>query len=115
MNRTPISIIQNPFANIIRESINSVFEDVVVRPTESQIANAVEDLQYTLDIDSQRCPISMDSFNEGDAISRIRHCGHVFGRSALRNWFSRSVRCPVCRYDIPADVQQRIDSWVYPH
>ena len=37
---------------------------------------------------------------EGDEVTRIRSCGHVFHTQSIRNWFSNRVRCPVCRYDI---------------
>ena len=47
-----------------------------------------------------RCPISLDDFNNGDQLLRIRRCGHVFGNLSLRSWFNSNVRCPVCRFDI---------------
>ena len=42
----------------------------------------------------------MEEFNHGERICQIKHCGHIFREEALRNWFRRNVRCPVCRYDI---------------
>ena len=30
----------------------------------------------------------------------IRQCGHIFVENDLRQWFTRNVRCPLCRYDI---------------
>jgi hypothetical protein len=45
-----------------------------------------------------QCAICQDSVTV-DA-TRIRHCHHVFHRTCLNTWFSMSVRCPVCRYDI---------------
>ena len=46
------------------------------------------------------CPITLEEFNHGERICQIKQCGHIFREEALRNWFRRNVRCPVCRYDI---------------
>jgi hypothetical protein len=78
------------------------FTNVVVRPTERQIIDATQLLNYT---DSETynnttCPITMEEFNNGEQICQIKHCGHNFREEALRNWFTTNVRCPVCRYDI---------------
>lgn len=90
-------LISNQIANL---------QDVPVFPTNEQIQQATVDYLYS---DSpnllgnehpDRCPITMDYFEEGDEVSRIIYCGHVFKKSALIRWFSNNVRCPVCRYDI---------------
>ena len=47
-----------------------------------------------------RCPITQQVFNDDDDVARIYHCGHVFNHSALRTWFDRDTRCPICRYDL---------------
>ena len=77
------------------------FEDVVVRPTAAQIHRATETIVcneshsvYTV------CPITLEPFTVGEEMCQIRHCSHIFKKTALMNWFSRNVRCPVCRYDI---------------
>ena len=49
---------------------------------------------------SSNCPITLDSFEEGEQICQIIHCGHCFSETAIKNWFRFNVRCPVCRYDI---------------
>ena len=77
-----------------------VFEDVIVCPTEQQITNATQIIDYSSEYNNMNCPITLDEFREGEQICRIRHCGHIFKEQALRNWFQRNVRCPVCRYDI---------------
>ena len=90
--------------NRFRNHYQTMFEDVVVRPTNLQIESAVEDFAYTIvDISENnytQCPITMETFEPEQMISRIRHCGHVFSHAGLRNWFMQNVRCPVCRYDI---------------
>ena len=78
------------------------FTNVVVRPSELQIIDATQLINYS---DSETynntsCPITMEEFNNGEQICQIKHCGHNFREDALRNWFTTNVRCPVCRYDI---------------
>jgi len=76
------------------------FEDVVVRPTEAQITRALETFAYSPMEEPHTCPITLEPIQEGEEVGRIRHCGHMFRRSAIEGWFLRNVRCPVCRYDI---------------
>lgn len=83
-------------------SIASLFQDVVVRPTQQQIDSATERLTFS-DIENPinlRCPITQEEFNPDDEVIQIRHCRHCFNPSSLNNWFNSNVRCPVCRYDI---------------
>jgi hypothetical protein len=87
---------------VLSPNRHRVFEDVIVRPTEQQITNATQIIDYSSEneYNNMNCPITLDEFTEGEQICRIRHCGHIFKEQALRNWFQRNVRCPVCRYDI---------------
>lgn len=76
-------------------------QDVIVRPTANQLNAALETMRYAQSARSHsRCPITLEDFAEGDEVTRIRPCGHVFHTQSIRNWFSNRVRCPVCRYDI---------------
>jgi hypothetical protein len=76
-------------------------QDVIVRPTANQLNAALETMRYSQSARSHsRCPITLEDFAEGDEVTRIRPCGHVFHTQSIRNWFSNRVRCPVCRYDI---------------
>jgi len=90
------------FPTTIRQHIQGFMEDVVVRPTQLQIDTAIEYITYdpSMNLLETRCPISLEDFAEGEQIMQIRHCRHVFKSSALRDWFSRNVHCPVCRFDI---------------
>jgi hypothetical protein len=76
------------------------FEDVVVRPSQVQIVRALDTFTYAPMEEAHTCPITLEPIQEGDEVCRIRHCGHIFRRSAIEGWFLRNVRCPVCRYDI---------------
>ena len=73
---------------------------VIVRPTPEQINIATEDISWNVDIGSDMCPITQEPFNSYDIVSRIHQCGHCFSQDGLRQWFTLSVYCPVCRYDI---------------
>jgi hypothetical protein len=66
----------------------------------AQIQTATRNIHYTTDLSYNICPISLEDFVENEEICQIKHCGHIFREEALRNWFRRNVRCPVCRYDI---------------
>ena len=68
--------------------------------TSSQIENATQTVTYHEMMNEERCPITLDNFTVGESICQIRHCGHIFKRDPLMNWFHRNVRCPVCRYDL---------------
>ena len=99
----------SPWTNVatnIFQTALPLFEDVIVRPTNFQIENAIETIVYDPSgqplqyLESTYCPITMEEFIPGHNLSRIRQCGHIFSQQALRNWFSANVRCPICRYDI---------------
>jgi hypothetical protein len=46
------------------------------------------------------CPITLEPIEVGANIMKITRCGHVFKEAALRRWFQRDSRCPVCRGSI---------------
>ena len=61
------------------------YENVVVSPSEEQIDEASELITYTRDMSnnySTRCPITLEDFQEGQAIRRIHHCNHTFNTIA---------------------------------
>jgi hypothetical protein len=72
--------------------------------SEIQIHDFTENFIYnTNDVSNTSvtvCPISLESFQEGDSILKIRHCGHIFKSVSLRQWFRRSSRCPLCRCNL---------------
>jgi len=86
--------------------INNLFQTfmnpVEVFPTIEQIERATRSVRYC-DIvrpNNSSCPISLDTFNEIDNVTIIRHCGHIFKTESLNTWFQSNCVCPVCRYDI---------------
>ena len=89
----------NIFTNI---NIPQAFQDVVISPSEEQINNATEVLEYddSTNLINTQCPITLGEFQAGDQIRRIIYCGHSFQNEAILNWFQTNVQCPICRYDI---------------
>jgi|UniRef100_A0A6C0JGG6 hypothetical protein len=81
--------------------INS-FENVVVSASNRDISNGVSIVRFgeILNPTNSTCPISLYSFRSNDNLSQINSCGHLFRTVDLRRWFSRNVRCPLCRFDI---------------
>ena len=73
---------------------SSFMEPVTVSPSVNQVNNSLEDFQNT----NSSCAVCQEVISSGAC--RIRQCGHVYHRSCIVNWFSMSVRCPVCRHDI---------------
>jgi len=87
--------------DIITQQFSNL-QDVPVFPTQEQIENATQEYNYNIDNNENinRCPITMENFEEGDEVLKIIPCGHLFKKEALLTWFQTNVRCPVCRYDI---------------
>jgi hypothetical protein len=63
--------------------------------TEIMAQNPTQD-----DVETDRCPISLETFRVGDVVCEILGCGHLFKRPSLMNWFRRNTTCPVCRYEL---------------
>lgn len=101
------NVIPRQNTNFINDTINHIlpglFADIVVHPTEQQIANATRTFVYTHNIDmslNTQCPITLEEFVPNETVCQIKHCRHTFKDASIKNWFRRNVRCPVCRYDI---------------
>ena len=93
---------------LFNEITGASLSPVTVIPTDRQIREATELIQYSSLFDPasaqepqySRCPISHEEFTANSRVFRICHCGHYFEPQSLLTWFRTSVRCPVCRYDI---------------
>ncbi len=71
------------------------------RLSPQQRAASIRNIRYSQDsMRDNICPISLSSFTEGEDVSQIIHCGHVFKPDSLDQWLSYSTCCPVCRYNI---------------
>jgi hypothetical protein len=96
------SILTNVLTQFLRPSslVNpGSLEPVIVRPTQTQIAETTEVSTASTHI-TDNCTICQDDFPSGSQIRKIRHCGHQFHKNCIDQWFERNVRCPVCRHDI---------------
>jgi hypothetical protein len=69
-------------------------DPVPVTASTNQINAGLETIQTA----SSPCAICQEPISSAGA--RIRACQHEYHRSCIVNWFSMSVRCPVCRHDI---------------
>jgi hypothetical protein len=69
-------------------------DPVPVTASTNQINAGLETIQTA----SSPCAICQEPISSGGA--RIRACQHEYHRTCIVNWFSMSVRCPVCRHDI---------------
>lgn len=90
------------FEFIPTTDFSNFFQNVPVSPTEEQINRASRTLIYNSNepLQYNSCPITIESFQDGESVMILNHCGHAFREDAIRNWFSNNVRCPVCRHDI---------------
>jgi len=73
---------------------NNTMEPVRITPSAEQIAVAIRNIPSS----ETNCAICQEAI-QTDA-TRIIHCGHDYHHACLNNWFTMSVRCPVCRFDI---------------
>ena len=76
-------------------------------PTINDVYNSTSTYTYRVsentsntDNSDNICPIDRQPYVDGDEIIKINHCGHIFKRRNLLNWFTRRSTCPICRYDI---------------
>ena len=94
------------FSNLFQ----NFFDPVLIYPTASQIENATRRALYRDIVTpiNTRCPISLETFNDSDTVTIIRHCGHIFNSDELNNWFRSNCRCPMCRYDIRNYIQTNL-------
>ena len=74
---------------------SSFFEPVLVIPTPAQLIDSLEDININT---QTSCAVCQEPITSGAC--RIRQCGHIYHRACVVSWFSLSVHCPVCRYDI---------------
>lgn len=96
------TILRSVFSRRNVQNFNDL-SDVVVRPTDETIRLSTEIISFNSANDSNTntsCPITLEPFTNGERVCRIKHCSHLFKQDAIRDWFQRNVRCPVCRYDI---------------
>lgn len=106
MENTPIIQFSNLFTpsrvTNRRTDIPSALE--IHNATRSSTYSNIERPQNTV------CPITRETFNDNDEVTQIIHCGHVFTRTNLYQWFNRSSVCPMCRHDIRSNAASNTSS-----
>jgi len=70
-------------------------EDVPIVPSDDVIENSLVQVETS---SADLCTICQEDMLED--CSKLRHCSHVFHDRCIRQWFTTSPRCPVCRNDI---------------
>lgn len=101
-NVEPVSL----FTYTYYPNANTNTTNTSVNPlTTDEIAYATRTYSYTSNTasnneESNRCPISLETFQVGDVVCEIRGCGHIFKRPPLMRWFRRNSQCPMCRYQL---------------
>ena len=88
--------------NLLFSLFQNFFDPIEIYPTQTQIESATRHVRYNDIITpiNTSCPISLESFNDNDMVTVIRHCGHIFKSDQLNTWFRSNCKCPVCRHDI---------------
>ena len=105
---TTISPPRTLFSYTLFPYVGQGLDQRVVRETPSllttqQLTEFTEEYTYSSDHVQTVvpvCPISLEDFQEGESITRIRECLHEFKTPHLNRWFLRSSRCPVCRWNL---------------
>ena len=135
--RTPITIqprtpspIQSLGINRHHENLNTrlymLFPPINTAPTtqrenslilsSEQYNNSTERFIYrridTSGNEQAQCPICYEDFIEGEFLTKVLYCGHVFKTVPLNNWFLRSSTCPVCRYNLQTNSTNAIGTSV---
>jgi hypothetical protein len=91
------------FRNILPpRATDYVFDFDRIIPT-TQTEDVTETFIYDISNNQilyQTCPISLEEFRDGDSLTRILYCGHIFKTDELTRWFTRNTHCPTCRHDI---------------
>lgn len=93
----------NTYSVEIERILPSLFTNTNNPPTASQISSATTIFTYDISnspLISNVCPISLEEFQDGEQLTRIIRCGHVFKTTELSRWFIRNAHCPSCRHDI---------------
>lgn len=103
----PLEPIENPAEHVLQRFLQeligppsaSVWDPVVVRPTEAQ-REAASVLTTLNPAPSEACAICQEMMENGQTVRVLRHCIHRFHKECIDTWFQQHVTCPTCRHDI---------------
>jgi hypothetical protein len=54
---------------------------------------------------SRECCVCMEAIRLGEEVTALEHCKHVFHSHCVREWWTRSQRCPLCRRNAISGLQ----------
>ena len=88
--------------NDIEQLLENFLNPVPIRLTQYQFENATTQILFreVFEPRNNSCPITLEPFQENEAVTMIKYCGHLFKTDEINQWFETNVRCPVCRYDL---------------
>lgn len=87
---------------LIRLSIPANWnEPVPVIASNERITESMREI--TSDMELGTCAICQEGIQQRADGCHLRNCGHQFHDNCILEWFTHSVRCPVCRNDIRED------------
>lgn len=75
------------------------FDDVVV-PLPNEIVDKIDKKYYTRDLKLESCVICINDYDFKDIVIQLPCCSKTFHETCLKQWFEKSVKCPLCRSDI---------------
>jgi hypothetical protein len=84
-------------ATTIRVPYSTEETEQIERATNIRVPYSTEEMEHTA------CAICQDPLmaeTEVRPLREITHCEHIFHQTCIDRWFTRNVRCPVCRFDI---------------
>jgi hypothetical protein len=77
------------------------------QPPEEQMTQLIYDgntqlIYYNMNDETidRICPISHENFEDGEIITKIRGCGHIFKTNNIKRWLFTNPCCPTCRFNI---------------
>jgi hypothetical protein len=82
---------------VIEETLNT--EKMYKKVISDEGKKSIKILKFNDDINSQRCPITLMTFEKDQDIA-ILPCKHVFDKNAIMEWLeNEQSKCPICRYE----------------
>ncbi len=73
--------------------------DNIQIPASKKDINNVLSFTFSEENSNNECPICLMNFEINDQCREI-NCKHTFHKVCIDDWFTRSCKCPICRYDI---------------
>ena len=92
-----LNLSANSIIGMLFPGVTETTRENVVRPSQATINEKTTVLTATVRGD---CSICQDAYEVGASIRKILYCEHTFHTACIDTWFTRDVRCPMCRHDI---------------